>query len=106
MDILHEGRTLASVELSADFEVNLSRAVELFEPIMRAWPDDDLGPNPRMLCAARVLSAVLRGCDASKQSAWRFTRDPLLEDRLATRFLRGDGFRVIWAMNEERRRRL
>lgn len=114
-DIIFYGRTLGSIELRGGrahflllsaLEHDVIAAAFVVEGMLNAsWPDEPLGelaPQPRLLACARILSAIVRGCDSSKQNVWHFTpRDVVLEDRIATLFLRSGGLRIIGKMNEQ-----
>lgn len=105
-DIIVYGRTLGSIELRGNLEHDVIAAALVVDTMLHAsWPDDVLGelaPQPRLLACARILSAMVRGCDSLKENVWHFTpRDVLLEDRIATLFLRSGGLRIIGKMNEQ-----
>jgi hypothetical protein len=75
--------------------------------VMEKWPTDEvLAPQAILLLAARVLSAVIRGCDTEKLDAMGYDRDPLLENTIITASFRHFGLdyfhRLMGAMKTKR----
>lgn len=106
-DIIFYGRTLGTIELTDNLEDNVMAAAKVVESMMNAsWPEEFAdnvdAPQPRLLACGRVLSAIVRGCDSSKENVFYFRpRDVVLEDRIVTLFLRAGGIRIIARMNDQ-----
>lgn len=69
-------------------EENVMRARDILPELVKKWPDA-LPSQSILLLAARLLSAVVRGC--ASQDFMRFERDPTMENDIVTSYLRHYG---------------
>jgi len=71
-------------------EENVMHARDRIAEVIELWPDS-LPPQSILLLAARLLSAVIRGCDTINSNYMRFDRDLLMENDIVTAYLRHFG---------------
>ena|ERR1019366_8000365 len=75
-------------------------ARQVLPAIMKKWPTV-MAPQALLLLAARLLSAVIRGCDTTVRDYMSFPREPLLENDIVTAYLRHDGLEACQRLFHE-----